>query len=57
MSTENLNASSRIIPSKRINAGLLKMKVISKHKKKNLQNKFITIGIFLSIGIISYLVG
>jgi len=57
MSTENLNRTSVITTPKKINAGDLKLKLSTKLKKRNLQTKFITIGIFLSIGILSYLAG
>ena len=57
MITKNLNRTSIISNPKKINAGVLKLKVITRLKKRNLQSKFITISIFLSIGIISYLAG
>jgi len=57
MSTENLNRASVIPTPKRINAGVLKLKVVTRLKKRNIQTKLITVGIFLSIGILSYLAG
>ena len=68
MSLENLNRTSKIeitkkkfksirmSPSK-VNIDVLKNRVITEKKKKAFQSKIILFSVFLSIGILGYLVG
>ena len=67
MSLENLNRTSDIEITKKfksirkspnkVNIDVLKNRVITEKKKKAFQSKIILFSVFLSIGILGYLVG
>ena len=58
MSTETLkNSIDKDVPIIRVNADVLKNKIIKRKKKQRFQNRIILSTVLVSIGLIGYFVG